>query len=169
MTKKKRAPRVAVRRLEQHPGPYQSPLRPHLETIRAMRRARKTWQQIAEHLQQAHGVKTSFTTVYNFFKRVTERARKGKSLLPLGYEEAPPAAVPAGPAQPVGAPPPRQPTVDERPDWEPAPPPADGLTELQRKRRAQWKREEEEKDNPPRNLWNKPNPPLPPPTPEQRK
>jgi hypothetical protein len=72
---KKRTPEV-------HPKPYESPLWQHLETIRALRRQRKTWAAIAVHLEETHGLKTSLRTVRNFFKR----ARAGR--VPLGFDES---------------------------------------------------------------------------------
>jgi hypothetical protein len=115
---KKRVPRVMVRRVEHHPRPFESPLRPHLETIRSLRRAHKTWQEIARILREEHGVKTSASTVHNFFKRVTERARKGKDALPLGYEEAAPPqpSIPTGSPQPVHEQPPRTNHPESVPD-----------------------------------------------------
>src|SRR5258705_433821 len=71
---KKRTPEV-------HPKPYESPLWQHLETIRSLRRQRKTWAAIAAHLEETHGLKTSLRTVRNFFKRV----RAGR--VPLGFNE----------------------------------------------------------------------------------
>jgi hypothetical protein len=65
-----------------HPKPYESPLWQHLETIRSLRRQRKTWAAIAAHLQQTHGLKTSLRTVRNFFKR----ARGGR--VPLGFNDS---------------------------------------------------------------------------------
>lgn len=47
-----------------------------------MRRARATWQSIAEHLAQAHQIKVTFRTVRNFFARAQQR----KGSLPLGFE-----------------------------------------------------------------------------------
>jgi hypothetical protein len=72
---KKRTPEV-------HPKPYESPLWRHLDTIRALRRQRKTWAAIAAHLEETHGLKTSLRTVRNFFKR----ARAGRA--PLGFDES---------------------------------------------------------------------------------
>jgi hypothetical protein len=71
---KKRTPEV-------HPKPYESPLWRHLETIRALRRQRKTWAAIAAHIEETQGLKTSLRTVRNFFKR----ARAGR--VPLGFDE----------------------------------------------------------------------------------
>jgi hypothetical protein len=77
---KKRTPEV-------HPKPYESPLWPHLEAIRSLRRQRKTWAAIAAHLEETHGLKTSLRTVRNFFKR----ARAGR--VPLGFNETPTRAI----------------------------------------------------------------------------
>lgn len=65
-----------------HPKPWASPLSPHLDEIRAMRRARATWQSIAEHLARVHQIKVTFRTVRNFFARAQQR----KGALPLGFE-----------------------------------------------------------------------------------
>ena len=87
---------------KEHPKPFQSQLWPHLETIREMRRARKTWAEITKHLQ-TQGVTVSYRTVRNFFLRT----RSPKRRIPAGFEEAlgvvpkQPATVPAGPAQPA--------------------------------------------------------------------
>jgi IS5 family transposase len=111
---------------KEHPKPFQSSLWPHLETIREMRRARKMWTEIAEHLK-TKGVTVSYRTVRNFFLRT----RSPKRRIPAGFEEAlgvvpkERAAVPSGPAQPA----------TERPDYEPFEEPKDGLTEFQRARR----------------------------------
>ena len=64
-----------------HPKPDGSELWPHLETIRAARRQRKTWAAIAEHLADKCGVRLSTWSVRNFFKR----AHKGP--LPLGFSD----------------------------------------------------------------------------------
>ena len=72
---KKRTPEV-------HPKPYESPLWQHLETIRSLRRQRKTWAAIAVHLEESRGLKTSLRTVRNFFKR----ACAGR--VPLGFDES---------------------------------------------------------------------------------
>ena len=65
-----------------HPKPYESALWQHLDTIRLLRRQRKTWATIAAHLQQAHGLKTSFQAVQKFFKRASG------AQLPLGFNDA---------------------------------------------------------------------------------
>jgi hypothetical protein len=65
-----------------HPSPYTSQLWPHLETIRMLRRRRKTWRAIANHLEEACGIKLGVWTVRNFFKRATS----GK--VPLGFRNA---------------------------------------------------------------------------------
>ena len=65
-----------------HPKPYESALWQHLDTIRLLRRQRKTWAAIAGHLQQAHGLKTSFQAVQKFFKRASG------TQIPLGFNDA---------------------------------------------------------------------------------
>ena len=63
------------------PGkPFQSKLHPHWETIRSLRRGRKTWVEIAQALT-AHGCTTSKQDVHAFYKR------KVKGRVPLGFEE----------------------------------------------------------------------------------
>ncbi len=100
------------------PGrPFQSSLEPHLETIRALRLKRRTWQQVAETLKAEHGLEINRTAVYKFFKRrVRPSARQ-----PLGFptlaatssHPAPAAAIPpsatTGEAQGDDAPPPTVP------------------------------------------------------------
>ena len=62
-----------------HAKPYQSPLWKHLETIRTLRRKRETWAMIALHLEDAHGLKVSKSTVFKFFQRATS------GRVPLGF------------------------------------------------------------------------------------
>lgn len=64
------------------PGlPFQSSLEPHLETIRALRLKRRTWQQVAETLKAEHDLEIDRSAVYKFFKRrVQPSARQ-----PLGF------------------------------------------------------------------------------------
>ena len=64
-----------------HPKPYESALWQHLETIRLLRRQRKTWAAIAAHLEQAHGLKTSIRAVHKFFKRASG------ARIPLGFKD----------------------------------------------------------------------------------
>jgi IS5 family transposase len=96
---------------KEHPKPFQSQLWPHLETIRQMRRERKMWTEIADHLK-TKGVTVSYRTVRNFFLRT----RSPKRRIPAGFEEALgvvpklPAAFREGPAQPA---------VGATPDYEP--------------------------------------------------
>lgn len=78
--KKKKQP------VRNHPRPFRSPLWPHVDLIRSERQAHKTWEEIAQKLQREFGITTHFTTIYNFLKRVSERNRKGKRKLPLGYD-----------------------------------------------------------------------------------
>jgi hypothetical protein len=66
------------------PRPWRSLLLPHLAEIRAMRRARRTWREIAAHLKATHGVKIAASNVYRFFKRAVQRKK-----LPLGFEDEP--------------------------------------------------------------------------------
>jgi hypothetical protein len=65
-----------------HPSPYTSQLWPHLETIRTLRRRRKTWRTITKHLEDVCGVKLGVWTVRNFFKRATS------GRVPLGFRNA---------------------------------------------------------------------------------
>ena len=64
-----------------HPRPYESALWQHLDTIRLLRRQRKTWAAIAAHLERAHGLKTSFRAVHKFFKRASA------ARIPLGFND----------------------------------------------------------------------------------
>jgi hypothetical protein len=64
-----------------HPKPYESALWQHLDTIRSLRRQRKTWAAIAAHLEQAHGLKTSIRAVHKFFKRASG------ARIPLGFND----------------------------------------------------------------------------------
>lgn len=69
------------------PGkPFQSKLQPFWETIKALRRSRKTWSEIAETLT-GQGCATSKQDVHAFYKR------KAKGRVPLGFEEPPPAPI----------------------------------------------------------------------------
>ena len=67
-----------------HPVAWGSPLWPHLELIRSMRRQRKKWADIADHLEADHGVKVTFRTVRNFFKRATDTHRRSTGAHPSG-------------------------------------------------------------------------------------
>src|ERR1700758_640093 len=66
------------------PRPWRSLLLPHLDEIRAMRRARRTWREIAADLRSMHGIKIAPSNVYRFFKRTGQRKK-----LPLGFEDEP--------------------------------------------------------------------------------
>lgn len=79
---------------KEHPRAWNSALWDHVETLRTLRRSRKTWKEIAGHLEKAHGLKLSDRTIRNFFVRYTERSRAGT--LPAGYEPEPPVR-PSGP------------------------------------------------------------------------
>src|SRR5436305_10769355 len=67
----------------EHPRAFQSPLWPHLEEIRSLRRARKLWVEIAEHLKREHGIAMTYRAVRNFFVRATNPKRR----IPYGLEE----------------------------------------------------------------------------------
>jgi hypothetical protein len=64
--------------------PWRSLLLPYLDEIRALRRARHTWREIAAHLKATHGVKIAPSNVYRFFKRAVQRKKQ-----PLGFEDQP--------------------------------------------------------------------------------
>ena len=64
------------------PGkPFQSKLNPHLDEIRAARRGRKTWQEIADAITARHGIKTNASSVYEFARRRANRPA------PFGFDE----------------------------------------------------------------------------------
>src|SRR5438309_630886 len=81
-TARKPAPR-------EHPGPWGSVLWDHLDEIRALRRKRKRWEDIALHLEKERGVKLTSRSIRNFF------ARAVKAKLPLGFEPIAPSTSPA--------------------------------------------------------------------------
>ena len=62
-----------------HPRPWRSSLWPHLDRIRKLRLARKSWLEVAAELQTL-GVQVSPQAIGRFF----DRARKAK--LPVGFE-----------------------------------------------------------------------------------
>ena len=62
-----------------HPRPWRSSLWPHLERIRKLRLARKSWLEVAAELETL-GVRVSPQAIGRFF----DRARKAK--LPAGFE-----------------------------------------------------------------------------------
>ena len=62
--------------------PYRSRLLSHLEEIRQLRRSRRTWRDIAEHLSSKYGIQITAAGVHIFFKRATRRKRA-----PLGFED----------------------------------------------------------------------------------
>jgi hypothetical protein len=83
-----------LKRATEHPAPFASALWAHVETIKRMRLARKSWVAIARHLETDHGIKVSPPTLYNFMRRYARRARAGT--IPLGFEPlqvAPPSSV----------------------------------------------------------------------------
>jgi hypothetical protein len=66
------------------PRPFRSILRPYLDEIRRMRRARRTWREIVEYLTATYGIRIAPPSVYLFFKRAVRR-----KTLPLGFEDLP--------------------------------------------------------------------------------
>jgi len=62
--------------------PYRSRLLRHLEEIRQLRRSRRTWRDIAEHLTSRYGIQITGAGVHIFFKRAARRKRT-----PLGFED----------------------------------------------------------------------------------
>ena len=100
------------------PGrPFQSSLEPHLETIRALRLKRSTWQQVADALAAEHGLKISPWAILKFFqRRVHPTARQ-----PLGFPSLNAAPSSSGMDAPAAAPPP--PAASEVQEAAPTPPP----------------------------------------------
>jgi hypothetical protein len=68
------------RRSARATGPFQSALWPHIDMIRKLRLARRTWASIADELQKM-GVSTSPQAIGQFFRR----AKSGKR--PCGWEQ----------------------------------------------------------------------------------
>jgi hypothetical protein len=64
-----------------HPAPFQSELWDHVELIRKLRLARKTWPDIAIELGRL-GLRIDRSSVRRFFKRLQERKQ-----MPLGLEQ----------------------------------------------------------------------------------
>ena len=64
--------------------PFRSKLNPYFQLIRAMRKGRKTWQQIADEIG-SKGTKTCPSGVYDYYKRHCKRP------IPMGWEEEYPA------------------------------------------------------------------------------
>jgi hypothetical protein len=88
---------------KEHPRAWNSALWDHVETIRTLRRSRKTWKEVAGHLEKAHGLKLSDRTIRNFYVRYTARLRAGT--LPAGYEPEPqPTPLPPEPQTPTRSP-----------------------------------------------------------------
>jgi pyruvate/2-oxoglutarate dehydrogenase complex dihydrolipoamide acyltransferase (E2) component len=72
---------------KEHPKPYRSPLRRHLQIILSMRRhKRMSWSEIARHLKTEHGIDVDRSTVFRIYKR----ARAGRD--PFSPEAKPKAA-----------------------------------------------------------------------------
>jgi hypothetical protein len=58
---------------KQHPKPYRSPLRRHVEAILSMRRhKRMTWAEIARQLKAEHGIAVHRSTVFRVYKRAQD-------------------------------------------------------------------------------------------------
>jgi hypothetical protein len=82
------------------PKAYHSPLRPHFELIRELRRKRKTWKEISEILAgEPYRLKTSHKTIQNFFRRALYPKR-----IPMGFEDFAPAAAAPIPPRPTAPP-----------------------------------------------------------------
>jgi hypothetical protein len=90
MKKKAKAPKTPKVAPKDHPPAWSSVLWPHLDTIRSLRRQRKTWLAITEHLKNDHGITITHRSVRNFFKRSVNVK------LPLGFEDP----VPSPPVTP---------------------------------------------------------------------
>lgn len=75
--------------LRRAPGPGHSPLWDHWPLIKAMRKARSTWAEIAAAIEEASGktLKAAPSTICNFCRRIEDRKRRGKRPFPIGYEE----------------------------------------------------------------------------------
>src|SRR5260221_7273363 len=112
------------------PRPFRSVLRPHLDEIRRMRRARNTWREIAEHLTATHGIRIAPPSVYLFFKRAVRR-----KTLPLGFEDLPIACEGSdGPSNPkLARPPAEEQSRQQTPESEEI-----SLMPINRQRRGTW-------------------------------
>jgi hypothetical protein len=110
MTKRKASHSQSANVPKEHPRAWNSALWDHVEAIRTLRRARKTWKEIGEHLEREHGLKLAHRTIRNFYVRYTRRLRS--KTLPAGYEPDNEAAAPA-PARPAAGAPPPPPTQAE--------------------------------------------------------
>ena len=125
--------------------PFRSPLWKHLELIRSMRRARATWEEVAQEVAKREGRPVHYTTIYNFFKRYAARLKKTGRGQPLGFEPLPgEAPAPAPPAAAKPAPNPSAPPGADDDLLEPVEP----ETVTDRKIRAM--REKRQRDQPPK-------------------
>jgi ABC-type uncharacterized transport system involved in gliding motility auxiliary subunit len=70
----------------------------HRDTIRALRKARRTWKEIGEHLQREHKLTLTHRTIRNFYVRYTKRLKS--QTLPAGFEPESTAPDPARPPAP---------------------------------------------------------------------
>ncbi len=73
---------------------YHSVLEPHFDFIREQRQRRKTWQEIAELLLTAKGIRVTLYAPYHFYRRRLKRASKPH------WEDS---AVDSQPARPIAA------------------------------------------------------------------
>jgi hypothetical protein len=105
-----RKPKVAP---QEHPRAWGSVLWDHRDEVLAMRRGRKTWKEITEHLAQTHGVKLTYGTVRNFFVRYSKRLKTKN--FPVGYGPEPTIADPLPVSQPS---PDSQPITTDQPTTE---------------------------------------------------
>src|SRR5260370_26220399 len=112
------------------PRPFRSILRPYLDEIRRMRRARHTWREIAEHLTSTHGIRIAPPSVHLFFKRAVRR-----KTLPLGFEALPIRCDDSdGPSKPkLARPPAEDESQQQTPDTK-----ASSLMRINQRNRVNW-------------------------------
>jgi hypothetical protein len=95
-----------------------------------MRRARRTWREIAEHLTAAHGIKIAPPSVYLFFKRAVRR-----KTLPLGFEDIPIGCEGSdGPSKPK----PAEPPAEEEPQQQTQESDEISLMPINQRKRGSW-------------------------------
>jgi hypothetical protein len=88
------------------PKPFESPLRPHWDFIKALRRQRKRWPQIAQALRDQHQIETSYKTVQNFYRRMAAAEKR----VQMGFD-APETQPAPQRAAPHSSPPPADPNA----------------------------------------------------------
>jgi hypothetical protein len=110
MSKRKEKPSKPQTAPPEHPRAWGSVLWDHEKEVLAMRRARKTWKEIAEHLDQQHGVKLTYRTIRNFFDRYSKRLKEKNFPIGYGPEPNPPSAPSPALAPPASAPAPIPPS-----------------------------------------------------------